>query len=271
MRAGEALAAGFRSANEGWKIAAVSGVLGLGISVGQRILLPHSQPSPDANPIALLVGGIGMIVLVLVLGVLWTVWLGGALVWLKNRFDGVENSWAGFVEGGKRLFWALCWVMSLQVILGVAPPLIAGLIGGLLSRVIGTGVSVLLIVFGILIGIAVFIFLTFGMYSLAEKQQGAKAALKDSARFTRAHLAGTLGLLATVFFLSMALVLAVAAPLLLLAFVLKLPISPQQQQFPLLVEFPLQAATAYVCFFALAAQYAYYRGNQEKENSSCLP
>ena len=268
MRAGEALAAGFRSANEGWKIAAVSGVLGLGISVGQRILLPHSQPSPDANPIALLVGGIGMIVLVLVLGVLWTVWLGGALVWLKNRLDGAENSWTGFVEGGKRLFWTLCWVLSLQVIFGLGPPFVAGLIGALLSRVIGAGASVFLVAVGMLMGLAVFILLTFGACSLAERQQGAMAALKDSARFVRAHPGGTVGLLAGLTFLGVAAVLALMVPLLLLAFMLKLPISPQQQQFPLLVEFPLQAATAYVCFFALAAQYAYYRGNQEKENPS---
>jgi dipeptide/tripeptide permease len=176
--------------------------------------------------------------------------------------DGAENSWAGFYEGGWRLFWALCWVLSLQVILGLGPPFVAGLIGALLSRSIGGAAAILLAAVGMLSGLAIFILLTFGACSLAERQQGAKAALKDSARFVRAHLRGTVGLLAALFLLSVAVVLAVAIPLMLLAFLLKLPISPTQQQMPLVADIPLQAVTSYLFFFALAAQYAYYRGNQ---------
>ncbi len=256
-----ALVAGFRSANEGWKVAAVSWALGLGMSVGQRILLPQAPASPEANPAALLAGGLGMIVLALGVGVLWTVWLGGALVWLKNRFDGAENSWTGFIEGGKRLFWALCWVMSLQVILGLGPPFILGIFDGLLSRLIGDVAAFLLVAVGMLIGLAVFTLLIFGACGLAERQQGAKVALKDSARFVRAHPGGTVGLLAALFLLSMAAMLALMIPLMLPVFLLKLPVSPQQGV-PLLLEIPAQAAGAYLFFFALAAQYAYYRGNQ---------
>lgn len=262
IRIRAALVAGFRSANEGWKVIAVSFGLGLVMSVGQRVLLPQTPASPQANPIALLAGGIGMIVLVLALGVLWTAWLGGALVWLKNRLDGAENSWAGFVEGGKRLFWALCWVLSLQVMLGMGPPFAAGLLAAVLSRSIGGVAVFLLSAAGILSGLVIFTLLTFGAYSLVERQQGAKAALKDSARFVRAHLGGTVGLLAALFLMGMVALLAIMVPSMLLAFLLKLPVSPTQQQMPLLVDIPLQAVTAYLFFFALAAQYAYYRGNQ---------
>ena len=265
MRIGEAVSAGFRGANEGWRVIAVSFGFGLVMSVSQRILLPNStpapSPSPAANPIALMAGGMGMLVLALGLGVLWTVWLGGALVWLKNRFDGAENSWAGLVEGGRRLFWALCWVMSLQGILGMGPLFVAGLLGALLARSLGIGVTALLVAIGVLAGLAVFILLTFGACALAERQQGAKTALKDSALFVRAHLGGTLGLLTALFLVSAAVVLAFAIPLILLALALKLPISAQQQS-PLLMEVPLQLVASYVFFFVLAAQYAYYRGNQ---------
>lgn len=259
-----ALVAGFRSANEGWRIVAISGVLGLGLSVvGQRILLPNAPASPQANPIALLVGGLGMIVLVLVLSVLWTVWLGGALVWLKNRLDGTKNSWTGFVEGGKRLFWVLCWVPLLQGLFALGSPFVVDLLGALLARSIGGAVSSLLVAVWTLSSLVIFILLIFGACSLAERQQGAKAALKDSARFVRAHPGGTVGLLLVVIFLlNVAVVLVITPPLLVLASLLKLPIPPSQGQFPLFVEIPFQAMMAYTFFFMLAAQYAYYQGNQ---------
>lgn len=264
MKIGQAIAAGFRSANEGWEIAAVSFCLGLGMSIGQRVLLPAPQKGAQANPAALIAGGLGVIVLALVLSMLWMVWFGGALTWLKSRLDGSENSsWSVFIEGGKRLFWGLCWVLSLQMLLIVAPLLVGAVLAGLLARVIGP-VAALMLAAGAVGSFAFFVLWVFGPCSLAEKQQGAKVALKDSARFVRAHLGGTVGLLAALFLVGMGLLLAVMIPSLLLALLLKLPLSTGQQKLPLLLDVPLQAVAAYAFLLGLAAQYAYYRGNQEK-------
>ena len=265
MSIGQAVAAGFRSANAGLQVVAVSFGFGLVMSLGKKILILAQPNSPEANLAALITAWIGMIVLALVLGALWMVWMGGALVWLKNRFDGAETSWAAFFEGGRSFFWALCWVFSLQMIFMLGPLYIWGLLGALRLAYGAIGAAALplpLAAVGMLASLAIFILFAFGAYSLAERRQGAKVALKDSALFVRAHLGGTVGLLAALFLVSAAVVLVSAIPLILLAFLLKLPISPRQQQFPLLMEIPLQAVMAYVFFFALASGYAYYRGNQ---------
>lgn len=262
MKAGEALATGFRHTHRAWPIIGLGFVIGLGITLMEKL----SEGGTPVGRAATVLSALMFFLMAVLFAALWVLWSGGLLGWTRDRLSGTPTTWTRFYETGSRLFWRLCLLLILES---------AMIIGAFLMGVLGCAILFRLSPIAGILGIALALpatfllmfLVTYSGVSLVEHDLGPVASIKDSMRFTWGHFWATGWLVSLISLVWIGLYAVVAVPIggfLIFKLGLKeaLQLFSAGKALPLPLELALQAAGAYSRVLCNVAFYAYYLGNQ---------
>lgn len=262
MKAGEALAVGFRYTHQAWAVVALGWVPSAVMTLLEKLLKNPSGQAPN------LIGGLLAIAAYLLLGAFWCFWYAGLLGWIRDRFSETPASWPRFSENAFRLLWRLFLLLVLEMGMFVGSFLVGGVLSAVLFR-LSPLVGILAIVLLISATSLLMVWVTYSGVSLAERDLGAVASIKYSMRFARSRFWGTAWLLSLTSLVWMGLFLLVLVP----AFgfvVFKVGLQGAAQVFskeslPPLLNLLLAVVNSYGWVLSTIAIYAYYLGNQPEQ------